>query len=213
MARHPNDARLYRYRGHRYITVRELGKAIADLTKASRLVAGQPDVPEPEASAAGGPPTSTLQFAIWYHLGLAHYLQGDFDGAVRDYRECLKASQGSDDRLVAASDWLYMALRRAGRKDEATRVLETIRPDLKVLQNHAYLNRLLMYKGLLSPEDLLRAGGGDLDAPTLGYAVGNWYLYGGQTEKAREVFAAVVKGPYWPAFGFLAAEADLVRLR
>jgi tetratricopeptide (TPR) repeat protein len=213
LARNPNDARLYRYRGHRYITVRELDKAIADLTKASRLVAGKPDVPEPEASSAGGPPTSTLQFAIWYHLGLAHYLKGDFDAAARAYRECLKASQGSDDRRVAASDWLYMALRRAGRKEEAAHVLEAIHPDMTVVQNHAYLNRLLLYKGLLAPEDLLRAGGSELDAPTFGYAVGNFYLWNGQKEKAREAFAAVVKGPYWPAFGFIAAEAELVRMR
>jgi dipeptidyl aminopeptidase/acylaminoacyl peptidase len=213
LVRSPTDARLYRHRGHRYITVRELDKAIADLTKASRLVAGKPDVPEPESSAAGGPPTSTLQFAIWYHLGLARYLKGDFDGAARHYRECLKASQGSDDRLVAATDWLYMALRRAGRADEASRALEAISPDTKVVQNHAYLNRVLMYKGLLTPEDLLRAGGSDLDVPTFGYAVGNWYLYNGQKEKAKEAFARVVKGQHWPAFGFLASEAELLRMR
>jgi dipeptidyl aminopeptidase/acylaminoacyl peptidase len=213
LARNPTDARLYRYRGHRYITVRELDKAIADLTKASRLVAGKADVPEPEASVPGGPPTSTVQFAIWYHLGLARYLKGDFAAAVAAYRECLKASQGSDDRLVAATDWLYMALRRAGRGEEAARALEGIRPVMKVVQNHAYLNRLLMYKGLLAPDDLLRAGGNDLDAPTLGYAVGNWYLYNGQREKAKEVFAGTVKGPCWPAFGFVASEAELVRMR
>ncbi len=213
LARHPNDARLYRHRGHRYITVREIAKAVADLTKAAQLVAGKPDVPEPEASAAGGPPTSTLQFAIWYHLGLGHYLEGDFEAAARAYRECLKASLGSDDRLLAASDWLYMALRRAGRKEEAARVLEAIRPDTKVVQNHAYLNRLLLYKGLLTPEDLLRAGGGDLDAPTFGYAVGNFYLYNGDKQRAREAFAAVIKGSNWQAFGFIAAEAELLRMR
>ena len=32
--RHPNDARLYRHRGHRYLTVREIDLAIADFEKA-----------------------------------------------------------------------------------------------------------------------------------------------------------------------------------
>jgi Flp pilus assembly protein TadD len=40
--KHPDDARFYRHRGHRYITVRDLARAIADLETASRLIAGQP---------------------------------------------------------------------------------------------------------------------------------------------------------------------------
>src|SRR5262249_1184270 len=31
---HPNDARMYRHRGHRYITTRQFDKAIADFDKA-----------------------------------------------------------------------------------------------------------------------------------------------------------------------------------
>ena len=35
---HPNDARFYRHRGHRYITVRCFDKAIADLSRAAFLI-------------------------------------------------------------------------------------------------------------------------------------------------------------------------------
>ena len=38
ITKHPGDARLYRHRGHRYITVREFDNAIADLTKAASFV-------------------------------------------------------------------------------------------------------------------------------------------------------------------------------
>ena len=38
--RFPKDARFLRHRGHRYITVREFDKAIADLERADGLVAG-----------------------------------------------------------------------------------------------------------------------------------------------------------------------------
>jgi len=210
IAKHPDDARLYRHRGHRYITVRELDKAIADLTRASRLVAGKPDETEPDSS---GKPTGSLQFSIFYHLGLAHYLKGDFANAQRAYRECLRLSKGSDDRLVAASDWLYMTLRRLGRGDEATRVLEPIRSDLDVKEDHVYLNRLLMYKGRLTPEDLLRAGGSDVDRATYGYAVGSWHFVNGEMEKAKAAFESVLEGPAWPAFGFIAAEAERARGR
>src|ERR1700741_2417376 len=40
--RFPNDARMYRHRGHRYIPPRQLDKAIPDLERAARLMAGKP---------------------------------------------------------------------------------------------------------------------------------------------------------------------------
>jgi tetratricopeptide (TPR) repeat protein len=211
IARHPKDARFYRHRGHRYITVRELDKAVADLSRAAELVAGRPDEPETDLDPKR-PPSTTLQFAIDYHLGLAHYLKGDFAAAEKAYRRCLERARGSDDRLVSATDWLYMTLRREGRTDEAARLLEPIHAGLDVKQDRSYLNRLLMYKGAFAPEDLLRAGGDPLTQETYGYAVGNWYLYNGRQGEARAVFERVVASPQWPAFGHAAAEADLARL-
>src|SRR5215217_1320487 len=41
IAQHPNEPRLYRHRGHRYITIRKFDVAIADLKKASQLIAGK----------------------------------------------------------------------------------------------------------------------------------------------------------------------------
>lgn len=43
----PNDAQLYRHRGHRYITLRCFDAAIADLEKAAKLIKGKPDEIEP----------------------------------------------------------------------------------------------------------------------------------------------------------------------
>jgi dipeptidyl aminopeptidase/acylaminoacyl peptidase len=212
LARHPRDARLLRHRGHRHITVRELDKAVADLTRAAELVAGRPDEPEPDSDPSR-PPSSTLQLSVFYHLGLAHYLKGDFAAAERAYRRCLERAHGGDDRLVPVTDWLYMTLRRQGRTDDASRLLEPIHAGLDVTQDRSYLNRLLMYKGVFTPEDLLRAGGDPLTRETYGYAVGNWYLYSGRKDEARAVFERVVAGPQWPAFGHVAAEAELARMR
>lgn len=36
--KHPEDIRLYRHRGHRYISLREFDNAVADLEKAARLI-------------------------------------------------------------------------------------------------------------------------------------------------------------------------------
>jgi tetratricopeptide (TPR) repeat protein len=214
--KHPEDIRLYRHRGHRYISLREFGRAVADLEKAARLIEDKhiPDQVEPD----GDPnplsvPTSTTHFNVYYHLGLARYLEGDFEGAARAYRECMKYSQGSDDRLVATSDWLYMTLRRLGRADEAAAVLAPITAGLQVLENKAYWHRLLMYKGEKRPEELLGPKDDPVDLATYGYGVGNWHLYNGQPGRAREIFEKVVAGPQWNAFGYIGAEVELARIR
>jgi len=211
IALHPNYAKLYRHRGHRYITVREFDKAIADLEKAAKLIQGVPDEIEPD----GAPnkyniPTGTSHSNIWYHLGLAYYLRGNFKNALRCYLECMKFSQTNDDMLCATSDWLYMTYRRLEKADEAKKVLAPITENMKIIENFSYHQRLLMYKGLVAPDSLLDAKNATaLDIATQGYGVGNWYFYNGQTEKAKEIFERVIKGKYWAAFGYIAAEADL----
>lgn len=209
---HPDDARLFRHRGHRYITVRQFDNAIADLERAAALARGTTDEVEPDG--APNPyniPTSTLQSNIWYHLALAHYLKGDFERALPAWLECMRVS-GNDDMLVATSDWLYMTYRRLGRDAEAETVLEPIHADMRILENDAYHQRLLMYKGEIAPEDLLAIESDDaVQLATYGYGVANWYLYNGDEAKAREILERIVAAPNWAAFGYIAAEAELSR--
>lgn len=210
---HPNSAELYRHRGHRYISVRQLDKAIADFEKAGSLAEGlaikieQDGIPNKKNI-----PLSNLQFNIYYHWALAHYLKGDFEKAAALYEECLFYSINSD-LLVATADWLYMTYRRLEKNDKAERLLKRITPDLNIIENQSYFNRLLMYKGLKKPEDLLDFEQTDLDAQldivTQGYGVGNWYFYNKEEEKAVEIFHKLLATQYWSAFGYIAAEADL----
>ena len=124
--KHPTDARMYRHRGHRYLTLRELDNATADFSKAAELIAGKPDEIEPDGQPnAKNIPTSTLNTNIFYHLGLAHYLRGEFEPALKAYRECLRFSK-NPDMLVATTHWLYMTLRRLDRPGEARQALEPI---------------------------------------------------------------------------------------
>ncbi len=215
IAQQPDNAKLYRHRGHRYITVREFDPAIADFEKAVRLIKGKSDETEPDGLPNKlNQPRSTLHFNIWYHLGLAYYLKGDFSSALRAYLECMKVSRSNDDSLAATSDWLYMTYRRLGRTKEAAKVLEAIREKMDIIENDSYHVRLLMYKGLRKPESVLDPSGrDDLSLATQGYGVGNWYYYNGDREKANEIFEKVIAGKQWAAFGFIAAEADLARNR
>ena len=67
----PEDARMYRHRGHRYISLRKLDLAIADLEKAAELIDGKEDRVEPDGIPnARGIPVSTTNRNIWYHLWL-----------------------------------------------------------------------------------------------------------------------------------------------
>jgi tetratricopeptide (TPR) repeat protein len=210
--KHPEDPRMYRHRGHRFISTRQLEQAIADLEHAASMIEGTPDEVEPDGLPnARNIPTSTLQSNIWYHLGLAHYLQGDFDKALQAYRECMEVS-GNPDMLVATSHWLYMTLRRLGRDGEAHVVLEPIRPDMEIIENVAYHRLLLMYKGEVLAEELWDEAADALGSATIGYGIANWHLYNGRLPDARRALDRVLETGEWAAFGYIAAEADLARL-
>ena len=194
--------------------IRQFAKAQADFEKAAQLVKGKPDEIEPDgAPNPAGKPRSTLQFNIWYHLALSHYLQGNYARAYDAWVECMKVSN-NDDSIVATSDWMWMTLMRLNRKAEAAKVLERITPKMDILENTAYHRRLLMYKGLEKPEALLDTTTPDpTQIATQGYGVANYYFVTGNTAKAREVFEKIVAGAGWNAFGFIAAEADLQRMK
>lgn len=214
MTLHPEDARLYRHRGHRYLTVREPSKAIADFERAVELIEGTEDEVEPDGLPnAMNTPTSTLHFNIWYHLGLAHYLRGDFDAAEEAYRACLDASVHPDS-VVATSYWLYLTLRRLGKDQEAAALLEGIDEDMEIIESTAYLDLLLLFKGERTLEDLTGPDGGQatLQGTTMAYGIGAWHLVEGRLEEAEATFRRIMEGrSQWSAFGYQAAEAELAR--
>jgi tetratricopeptide (TPR) repeat protein len=207
---------MYRHRGHRYITVRELEHAVADLTKAAELVAGRRDEIEPDGQPnARNIPTSTLNSNVFYHLALAHYLRGDFEQSLKAWRECERFSN-NPDMLVATTNWLYMTLRRLDRVGEARQALEPITADMDIIENRSYHRLLLVYKGIDQAEALASTlAEGSLDAVTIGYGLGNWHLYNGRRDLAMARFQEIVRkyGSQWPAFGYIAAEVEVAKSR
>jgi Tetratricopeptide repeat. len=216
ISKFPESYRLYRHRGHRYISLRQFDKAIEDLTKASQLMEGQSIDTEPDGIPNKlDQPLSSTQFNVWYHLGLAHYLKGDFEKAKVAYFNCLSVS-GNDDLMVATLDWLYMTYQREGRKPAADSLLLLISEPMEIIENDSYFTRIKMYQGQLAPDSVLNPNPSsddyDLALATQGYGVGNWYLYHGDTAKAKTIFNQIVKGKQYSAFGFIAAETELAWL-
>lgn len=209
LQRFPDEPRLLRHRGHRYITVREFDRAIADLERAAVLIKGRPSEVEPDGQPnARNIPTSTLQSNVWYHLALARYLEGEFARAAEAWQQARDAVDNPDN-LVAASNWLYLSSRRAGRSaSDLAAILAPIRADLDVIENTAYHALLLLYKGERTADDVLKSAGSGTGGSTVRYGVGAWHFVNGRKDEARRIWNEVLKGADWQAFGYIAAEAE-----
>ncbi|MHC5115429.1 MAG: tetratricopeptide repeat protein [Planctomycetota bacterium] len=212
---HPRSHKLRRHRGHRYITLRRLDDAVEDLSAAARLIKGVDDEVEPDGLPnARNMPTSSSHTNIYYHLGLAHYLQGDFEASAEAYRRCAGFSR-NPDMLCAATYWLYLSLRRLDQHDVARRVLTPITADLDVIENHGYHQLLLLFKGDLTIDEVTGGEappvGRAIEDATVAYGVAMWRVLDGNAEKPAKLFQEIIAGDAWPAFGFIAAEAELAR--
>ena len=209
----PDSYRLLRHRGHRFITRRNFDGAIGDLSRAAELIEGVPDEIEPDGMPNDkNIPRSTTHTNIYYHLGLAYYLKGDFESSAGAYRKCLAFST-NDDMRCAAAYWLYLSLRRSNDADGAQAVLDPIHDDMDIIENFSYHKLLLLYKGETTTGELLgSADEGSIDDATLGYGIAAWHLVNDDTDQALEICRRIVDGPAWPAFGHIAAEAELARV-
>lgn len=191
----PNNALLLRWRGHRYLSVREFDRAFADLTRGAAI-------------------DNTI-YGIWYHLGIVQYLRGDFAGAAASFAKAQPIAPDAGE-LAGATDWLWMSLSRAGRAADAKAMLDR-RPDSKDAKpvTNAYTRRLQLYRGEIGPEAVLTpADTDDLQIATLAYGLGNWHLVQGDNAQARRWFERSIQASGgWPGFGFIASEIELRRLR
>ena len=70
-----------------------------------------------------------------------------------------------------------------------------------------------MYKGVYAPDDLLRAGRRRRDARDLRLRRRQLPPRERAEREARAAFQQVTAGEQWAAFGYIAAEAELARMR
>lgn len=216
---HPDSHRLLRHRGHRHITCRNFDQAIADLSRAWTLAKDRPDAPEPDGEGApGAAPSSTDKSNIIYHLGLAHYLKGEFATAANTFalRSEITPPGGrlNDDTLVSFLNWHYLSMVRAGDKDSAMKVLDEYRHDMQIRDNGAYFALLRVYAGEV-PADVLAPAvqTGQSTSLAMAYGVAAYRLVCGDREHAERLMTKLTEHPLWPSFGVIAAEADLARSR
>jgi tetratricopeptide (TPR) repeat protein len=186
----PNDPMLYRWRGHRNLSVRNFDASMADLTRGYAL--------------------DSLNYGTLYHLGVLRFVRGDYNAAADAFRRAQPRAPDAAE-LAGSTDWFWMSLQRAGRGNEATAMLAR-HPD-SLATTVAYARRLRMYRGEITPEALITAADtGDIDVATLRFGLGNYYLVKGDSARARAEFQRSVASGGWAAFGFIVSEVELARL-
>lgn len=213
LRRHPESYRLLRHRGHRYISCRDLDRAVADLSLAARLSEGHADEVEPDgAPNPSGVARSTDRSNIYYHLGLAHYLRGEYEQADRAFAVRDGLESVNDDMIVSSTHWRYLALRRLGRDVDARALVGRVHEGMHVLENSGYHDLCLVYAGRMSPSTALsRATEGGSRDHSVEYGVAAFCMLSGEEVRAREMLEALVASPSWHSFGMIAAECDLAR--
>ncbi|HCX21769.1 MAG: hypothetical protein CMB80_24140 [Flammeovirgaceae bacterium] len=213
---YPNSYKLLRHRGHRYITTRQFDKAIEDLQKAAFYVRPVKNAIEPDGLPNRlNKPLTNNKFNIWYHLGIAYYLKGNYDKAISSFKQCMAYSD-NDDLKVATSNWFYMTYKKSGNEAAAKELLQPITKRMDIIEYTSYHQQLLMHKGVYNVATILdyayREDNSSID-PTLGYGVANYYSYSGQVDLARDLFDRILKNPAWDSFGYIAAEVDNMSLQ
>ena len=207
----PEDARLYRHRGHRYISIRNYEAAIADLEKAASMIQGTPDQIEPDGMPnAQNIPLSSLHSNVWYHLGLAYYLTHQYEKAYQAYLKC-RDSGSNYDNIVSSTHWLYMIQQRLGNPAKADSLLAPIKREGIVIENQAYADLCGLYKGWISADSLAAKGAGSPSQDAMRYGLANWHLYNGDTTQAVQLMEGLVQEKAFTSFGYLAAESDLLK--
>ena len=182
----------YRHRAHRHLSCWEFQEACADFELASRLI--------PE------------NWDVWYHLGLSHFLLGEYELAVPAYQRCMEVTK-TDGQMIALCDWYWRTLMRLGRKDDADKLLENINDHMDYIEPEmGYYNDCLIYKGLRNAEDYIeRSKNYLLDSTIMAYGLSNYYRVTGNTAKADELLQDLLSADdseIWAYFGYLAAVAE-----
>jgi tetratricopeptide (TPR) repeat protein len=211
---HPGDAFLLRHRGHRWITLREFGKAALDLERAAAACRTTVDEVEPDGQPTPGrPPHSSLHYNVHYHLGLALFLARDFELAERAWLACLAIARNDESR-VAVTHWLWCVRIRLGDVAGAQAVVAPIHESMDVVENVAYLNLCLLYGGKKARTAIEPRTGSSGSA--LAFGLAHYEMVTGDRKQARRELRELrdsARTGGWAAFGVIAAEVELDRWR
>jgi tetratricopeptide (TPR) repeat protein len=212
---HTTDPRIYQRRGELLLWLRELDLAIADLQRAGRLVIGRPALPGTTETPWGARGVSTLQYRTALLLGAAMYCQARYPAAREAFAEAVTWALTPDEHSEALL-WLFFSVRRIGRGEEAPSVLGAVLDHWAIGTRRREIELLLAYKGQIPSDSIVvRALAATSDDRAL-YSYGLGYylsLLPSRRDEAETWLEHARTAKSWTSLPYLAAEADLARLR
>jgi tetratricopeptide (TPR) repeat protein len=202
----PFDASLYFGRGRKNIGLRRYWRCIADITVAIRI---QPEF-----------------WNHWYYRGIAHHLNGSYENAIRDLRECFPLT--NPEEYYPMADWIFLSHLAMGDKAAAVKSLEIIECSvIPPTMDFGYRRSVMLYKGLIKPENFLNEdeirenslaksgtipGRLELEMMSISFGLYAFYELHGETEKANNVIRSILRYPKSPAFAYIKAD-DIAKSR
>jgi tetratricopeptide (TPR) repeat protein len=212
---HPTDPRIYQRRGELLLWLRELDLAIADLKGAGRLLIGRPASLGTTESPDGVLAVSTLQYRTALLLGVAFYCQARYPAAREAFAEAANRAITPDEHTQAVL-WLFFAVRRIGGGEEAPSVLGAVQERWAIGTRRREIELLLAYKGRISSDSIVARAlaASDDDRALYSYGVGYYLsLLPLRKDEAESWLQHARTAKSWTSLPYLAAEADLARLR
>lgn len=187
----PFNNELYRIRGISNIPIKKFGQAASNLELAARI--------NPE------------DWSSIYHLGLSYYLLKDYERAYKIYQKCYEITDPNDCNAYAIADWMWLTLNKLGNPGKAEMFLKNIDENIDAGENELYRKRILLYKKILGPEELLEICNSkdELFNISCMYGVAMYYLYNGQEKKSNELLKEILKHKEcFNAFAYTAASVE-----
>lgn len=196
----PFYSRLRLSRGRRYISAARYCEAFAELSFATRL--------------------DPADCENWYYLGVAYCLNGRYEQSLATFKRCLEVALCNDtDEIPPVVDWLYTVNMKLNRGEDAEDVLKYVNEDTRYKPNEfSYKKRVLLYKGLIKPEELINEEQlNNSDRPKLyfiseAYALANYYYRKGDVEKSDDLLRRIrAVDKYHHAFAYTLTMQDIKR--
>ena len=139
----------------------------------------------------------------WYYLGVACYLGGMYEEAkVAHANSKTLMKKYGVNALPATTDWYWMICMKLGQPEEAAKALEDITPDMPT-EDGDYLCRVLLYKGVLKPENFVEECEKNCKNPErpriyhlmLTYGLANYLHYQGRDAEAIPLLKELAESP------------------
>lgn len=209
---YPDSYRLHRVKGHRHLSLRELRPGITHLSKADQLI-GSEDNGDLEYDGSGKP-TGTYKYWVKYYSGVYYMLTDDLNNAIKCYESCI-ALAIDNKNTVGPSAWLYHLNQMKGQPEIAQEIIDQIDEDLDTDQGHPYFKQAMLFKGVLSPEELMAerpetTEQWSVQDATVTFGVARYHAYQGDSTTYLALLDSILQTDHWNAWAYVMAEKDRV---